>query len=300
VAADARSFMHTLSSPFSSLSSPRSDDVVRGVASPLAITRCGGGLPSPRSDTVSIDDAHSCRGRLTSRAQRFNMTSVEPPMQPPTRLTRRRPVESAAAAGIVFSVTSVIALVLLRALPHQWGDKAAVWRADEANHRELAFGLGLASIAAVALLWFVAVVRRRVGELEDRFFSTVFLGSAIVYVCVWLVAAANLAAPAMARGDALSPEVIKFADAIAAGLLLSVGPRIQAVFVASASTIFLHTSVLPNWVAYLGYTVAAVLFVVPLVASPMGLAMPVFVFATSLMILVLRQFSASVDFDAES
>jgi len=58
--------------------------------------------------------------------------------------------------------------------------------------------------------------------------------------------------------------------------------------------------VLPNWVAYLGYTVAAVLFVVPLVSSPIGLAMPVFLFATSVMILVLRQFSAGGDFDAES
>lgn len=227
------------------------------------------------------------------------MTNVEPAGAAPTRLTRRRPVESAAAAGIVFSVTSVLSLVLLRALPHQWGDQATAWRAAQTNHRELTFGLGLASIAAVALLWFVAVVRRRVGELEDRFFSTVFLGSAIVYVCVWLVAAANLAAPAMATGAPLSRDAIQFADAIAAGLLLSVGPRIQAVFVASASTIFLHTSVLPNWVAYLGYTIAAVLFVVPLVSAPMGLAMPVFVFATSVMILVLRQFSGSGDFDAE-
>lgn len=192
-------------------------------------------------------------------------------------------------AGIVFSITSVLALSLLRALPHQWDNEIYPWRADDTNARALSLGLGIASVAAVALLWFVAVVRRRVGKREDQFFSTVFLGSAIVYVCLWLVGAANLAAPAMVRNGQLDPASIDLAEAVAAGLLLVVGTRIQAVFVASASTIFLRTSVLPNWVGYLGYLVAAVLFVVPVVYSPLGLAMPIFVFVSSVMILVHRR-----------
>lgn len=216
------------------------------------------------------------------------MTSAEVPS---SRFIRRQTAEAAAVAGIVFAITSVLALVVLRALPAQSDDKISRWRVDEENHGALVVGLGLASVAAVALLWFVAVVRRRIGEQEDRFFSTVFLGSAIVYVCLWLVAAANLAAPRWPRAAGLDQDTVQLAEAVAAGLLLVIGPRIQAVSVASASTIFLKTSVLPSWVGYLGYAVAAVLFVVPIVASPMGLAMPIFVFTTSVMILVVRQLS---------
>jgi hypothetical protein len=204
-------------------------------------------------------------------------------------VSRRRRVESAAAAGVVYSVTSVLALFSLRALPSQWDDDTTRWRADDDNHFTLVLGLGLASIAAVALLWFVAVVRRRVGEREDQFFATAFLGSALVYICIWLVSATCLAAPAMIDAAALDLGAIRLAESIAAGLMFVVGPRIQAVFVASASTIFLRTAVLPNWVAYVGYTVALILFVVPLISSPFGLAMPVFVLLTSATILLLRE-----------
>jgi hypothetical protein len=189
----------------------------------------------------------------------------------------------------VYSITSVVAMFALRALPYQWEDDSTRWRADEDNHVMLAAGLGLASIAAVALLWFVAVVRRRVGKREDQFFSTAFFGSSLVYICIWLVSATFLTAPAMIDTAALELGAIRLAESMAVGLMLVVGPRIQAVFVASASTIFLRTGVLPSWVAYVGCGVALILFVVPLVSSPFGLAMPVFVLVTSATILVLRE-----------
>jgi hypothetical protein len=188
----------------------------------------------------------------------------------------------------------------LRALPYEWGDDATRWRADDDNHFRLALGLGLSSIAAVALLWFVAVVRRRVGEREDQFFSTAFFGSALVYICIWLVGTTCLAAPAIIDQGALDLGAIRLAESIAVGLMLVVGPRIQAVFVASASTIFLRTAVLPNWVAYVGYAAALILFVVPLVSSPFGLAMPIFVLLTSATILLLRQRLSTSDDDAAS
>lgn len=204
-------------------------------------------------------------------------------------IARTRPVEAAAAAGIVYSVTSVVALVLLDAAPFVWDPDATAPDPDDADRRALALGLGVASIAAVALLWFVAVVRRRVGDREDRFFSTAFLGSAIVYVGLWLVGAANLAAPAMVGADQLDRAAVRFGHAVTIALLLVVGPRIQAVFVASAATIFLRTNALPTWVGYLGYAVAAVLFLIPVVESSVGLGMPVFVLVVSVTILAVRR-----------
>ena len=47
-------------------------------------------------------------------------------------------------------------------------------------------------------VWFVAVIRRRVGERENRFFGTVFFGSALLLTGAWLVAAVFWAAPAVA------------------------------------------------------------------------------------------------------
>jgi hypothetical protein len=44
--------------------------------------------------------------------------------------------------------------------------------------------------AGIAFLWFIAVVRDRLGELEDRFFVTVFLGSGSLYIAMTLIAAA--------------------------------------------------------------------------------------------------------------
>jgi len=51
-------------------------------------------------------------------------------------------------------------------------------------------GLGLVPFAGIAFLWFVGVVRDRIGEAEDRFFATVFLGSGLLFVGMLFVASA--------------------------------------------------------------------------------------------------------------
>lgn len=43
---------------------------------------------------------------------------------------------------------------------------------------------------ASSSLWFVGVLRDRIGELDDRFFATVFLGSALLCLAMTLAAAA--------------------------------------------------------------------------------------------------------------
>lgn len=42
--------------------------------------------------------------------------------------------------------------------------------------------LGLVPFAGIAFLWFIGVLRDRVGVAEDRFFATVFLGSGLLFV----------------------------------------------------------------------------------------------------------------------
>src|SRR5689334_22003825 len=87
-----------------------------------------------------------------------------------------RTPRSAAYAGIAFAVLAFVSLVAVHtALPRAPSDSTD-WLGDARRRDVLLSGLSLVPFAAVAFLWFVGVIRDRVGEREDRFFSTVFLG----------------------------------------------------------------------------------------------------------------------------
>jgi hypothetical protein len=129
--------------------------------------------------------------------------------------------------------------------------------------------------------------------MEDRFFATVFFGSAILYLSMWVSAAVVLAAPAVAFqvvGEAsIDSASASLAGGIAGALLLVAAPRVQALFVFSTSTLILRSGVLPRWLAYLGYAVGVMLFAIPLVIEPIGLGFPVWVLIVSATMLVRRR-----------
>jgi magnesium-transporting ATPase (P-type) len=214
---------------------------------------------------------------------------------------RVRSVESAAIAGVVYAVLTIIALSLLREFPEAAlsDDELAAWFDDSARQAARILGLNLASIAAIAFLWFVAVIRRRLGNLEDRFFGTVFLGSAILYLAIWMTAAVTLAAPAVAYqlfdGAAMDRGAATLLGGTSGAILLVAGPRVQAVFVFTTSTLFLRSGVVPRWLAFVGYAMGLVMFIVPLVAEPLGVGFPVWVLIASLTILVGRRRDAPAD-----
>jgi hypothetical protein len=205
-----------------------------------------------------------------------------------------RSVRSAAVAGVIYAILAIAALVLLRGLPAagESGTTPTVWIADPLNQARLIVGLNLASISSVAFLWFVAVMRKRMGDREDKFFSTVFLGSALVYIGIWLVAAAAIASIAVAyqRFDdaSLSTDSVTFLLGFSEALILVVGPRLQGVFVLSTSTLILRTEMLPSWLAYLGYAAGAVLEVIPMISKPVGLGFPLWVLVVSVTMLVAK------------
>ena len=162
-------------------------------------------------------------------------------------IRRKPPFESAAVAGIAYAMLSGVTVTLLRGVDVTLPDGELVsWYGDNTNRSRIVLALSLASIAAVMFLWFVAVIRRRVGDLEDRFFATVFFGSAIVWVVVWLAGVASVAAVPLAQQMGgtweLTADAVRVSQGLAAAWLLLIGPRIQAVFVVSTSTVFLRTS----------------------------------------------------------
>jgi hypothetical protein len=212
---------------------------------------------------------------------------------------KARSIEAAAIAGIAYAVLAFIALTLLTRLPSLSlsSEEIAAWYEDAANRVPVVIGLNLAAISSVAFLWFIAVIRRRVGDREDRFFATVFLGSGILYVGMWLVAATLLAAAAVAPDLFADAAVDKASHTLmagtAGGLLLVAGPRVQAVFMLTTSTLILRTGVMPRWLAYFGYVMGLALFITPLISQPIGLGFPAWVFIVSVTILFSRRAEGS-------
>jgi hypothetical protein len=215
-------------------------------------------------------------------------------MTPSTVAVRIRSIEAAAVAGLVFAVLSFISLLLLNSPPDAAATDSDViaWYSDASNRAFLTLGLSLSIVSAISFLWFVAVIRRRVGDREDRFFATVFLGSGILLTGIMLVGSASLASGAVtadvADGRVPDASVLNALNGLGTSLLLIVLLRIQAVFVVSTSTLALRSDAFSRWLSYLGYGIALVMFFMPILTEPIGLAFPVWVAVLSTALLVRK------------
>src|SRR6478735_11820236 len=107
----------------------------------------------------------------------------------PPELTRRRwrSRRSAAVAGIVFAVLLITAMTMMRmALA---GGSYEDLQSDESRRTMIRLSLHLIPFAGIAFLWFIGVVRDQLGEIEDRLFSTVFLGSGLLFLAMVFIGA---------------------------------------------------------------------------------------------------------------
>ncbi len=198
-----------------------------------------------------------------------------------------RSIEAAAIAGVAFGLLSFIGLWMLSTFPSLSlsDEELTAWFDDGGNQAQLITGLNLVSLSAVMFLWFIAVIRKRLGDREDQFFATVFFGSAIAYTMVLLAGGVALASPAVAMtlldASSVSPATASLAGGAGAAFLLVVAPRMQAVVVFSTSTVILRSGLFPRWLAFVGYAFGLVLFVVPLLIKPIGVAFPLWVIVVS-------------------
>lgn len=214
--------------------------------------------------------------------------------QPGTTLPRRwyRSIQGAAFAGLGYAILSFTSLVLLTRQPEPGASDAeiAAWYAESTNTSSVILGLNLAVFAGIAFLWFVAVIRRRIGEREDRFFATVFFGSGILYVALLLVGSTALSLLSVVNSGFDAPVPDGHDQMIAAGfggtLMLTVVPRVQAVFIVTTSTLILRTGAFRRGIALFGYVTALLLFVVPIIIEPLGLALPIWVAVVSASLLI--------------
>jgi hypothetical protein len=182
-----------------------------------------------------------------------------------TRITRDslRTPRAAAIAGIVFAVLLGTALVLIRiAVPADLND-APMWLDDSWRRGSVVLALNLVPFAGLAFLWFVGVVRDRIGAAEDRFFATVFLGTGLLFVAMLFVAGAVagglIATESQPGSSGVSPDVWRLGRQTTFTVLNVYAMRMAGAFTISTTAIGLRLGILPRWLAVFGGVVAVVL-----------------------------------------
>lgn len=204
-----------------------------------------------------------------------------------------RSIEAAAIAGLLHSVLSLVATgLLLRAPDPSAGDQVvADWYLDDGNQRTMILAVNLITISSIMFIWFVAVIRRRVGERENRLFGTVFFGSALLLTGAWLVAGVFFAAPAVA-GQAFEtvPDAGTVAMTQAGGITTTsiVATRLEAVFMIASTTVGRLSEVFPRWLVFIGYLVGVTLLVMPVPNEALTWVFPIWVAVVSAVLLIRR------------
>jgi uncharacterized membrane protein YgcG len=203
--------------------------------------------------------------------------------------THLRTPKAAAIAGIVFSVLLILILWLLRSsVPADPLDSGA-WITTET--KTVAFALNLVPFAGVAFLWFIGVLRDRLGQQEDRFFSTVFFGSALLFLAT-LFAAAALAGAVMLLASSAEPNELSssptfhFARAAVYIITNIYASKMAVVFMISTSTVVIYTGIAPRWIAIAGYVLACILLVGSYYNSWSIAVLPVWVFLVGIHMLI--------------
>ena len=206
---------------------------------------------------------------------------------PPPTLTARfwRTRRSAAVAGIVFAVLLLAALTMMRLA---LGDAdPRTLRLDDDRRALIRVGLHLVPFAGIAFLWFIGVVRDQLGPVEDRLFSTVFLGSGLLFLAMLFQGAVTTTGlMVMLSGAQVDTNIWNFGIATTQTLVSVYAMRMAAVFTLSVSTVGLRTSAFPRWVSYVGYAVALLLMVAAGEHKWTQLVFPLWVLLLSVVILL--------------
>ncbi len=177
--------------------------------------------------------------------------------------SRMKAPRAAAIAGILFSVLLILSLALIRISVPENPQDEGTWLLSEGQTVSLA--LNLLPFAGIAFLWFIGVLRDRMGPLEDRFFATVFLGSGLLFLAMLFISAAIAGGIIMVYGTMpgklVESGAYSFGRTMAYQITNVYAVKMAGVFMISTSTLSLRTEIFPRWMAFLGYALALLLLV---------------------------------------
>lgn len=232
----------------------------------------------------------------------------DPSLRPAPLVDRARrrleSLEAAGVAGILFAVLFPLSALLVNDAPGVETTQAEVdgWYSDPDRRRSVVYGFSVAPFACIAFVWFVVVVRRRIGDREDRFLGTALLASAVLFVALFGVSVALVAANAVVVDafDVALPslEAHQLAQAMGRSLFFGFGIRFAGLFVLVLATMARRARALRLWVSPLGYLAGIAMLVSasfwPAVAAPL----PLWLLLVSVMILIRAGRLRSTEADA--
>lgn len=227
---------------------------------------------------------------FTATEGRSGMAHLEP-----RRLRRLSTPRAAAVAGIVFAVLFTVSIVLLRTtLPGDPFSEAA-WSGPRGTRIRIA--LIVSPLAGIAFLWFLGVIRDRLGEYEDRFFSTVMLGSGLLFLAMVFVSMGIAGGILATARHVTTPEddLIYFGREVMLQINGVYAVRMAGVFMISLGTIWLRTALMPRFLVITTYTLAVFLLLVVSLSVWVALVFPAWVLLISLYILTTPHLGAPAD-----
>lgn len=188
---------------------------------------------------------------------------------------------------MISSVLLVIALAIIRTAVPANPASVGEWLTDPAKRRVLGFALNLVPFSGIAFLWFMGVLRSRLGKLEDQFFATVFLGSGLLFVACLFIATAIAGGflEEVTAGQLASAEITHFVRRTGHELINVFAIKMAAVFIFSTCSIAYRTAILPRWVTFSGFACGLVLLVVITNWAWIALLFPLWILLVSTQVL---------------
>jgi hypothetical protein len=135
------------------------------------------------------------------------------------------------------------------------------------------------------------VVRDGFGGFEDKFFSSVFIGSGLLFLAMIFTSSAVGVALTHTSG-----EMTVFGQMLLLALSKTYALRMAAVFMMSLATIWLKTGLMPRWLVGVTYLVAVGLILASDLTMWLVLAFPAWVLVVSVLLLVK---AGVIDLDRE-
>ncbi len=193
-----------------------------------------------------------------------------------------------AVAGILFAALFGISVILIRLSVPAASADASAWTESTLNQAALA--LRLIPFAGIFFLWFVGVIRDRLGAAEDKLFATVTLGSGLVFLALTLascaIAGGLLDSLLTGGSQALPLGVYLFATSITDLAFNTFAVKMASVFMLSLGTLWRSTRVMPRPLVYLTYLLALVMLVAFSRSLWLLLIFPAWVLLVSVYILI--------------
>ena len=168
---------------------------------------------------------------------------------------------AAAIAGILFAILYGTGLAIIRFSIPADATSGTDWLDVNSKRVDLAFNL--VPYAGIAFLWFIGVIRDRLGEMEDRFFATVFLGSGLMFLGLTFTGAAlsggMLHSYSVFADTPVEAGLYTYNRAVVYDIINIYAVRMSGVFMISLSTIWLRTGLMHRSWAIVTYVLALIL-----------------------------------------